>query len=335
MSRGNLLQSEPGVARRAAGGRNIALERVIHHHAIRIETPAEGADGTLHALDPAARQAVAIALIVQRDHFFTKNSHQVFPVARVVNIHFGVSSAVSDGEAVQAVVRFRPPAVQHREVQAAVQNDFLAARSRGFQRTPRIVQPDIDTLRQMPADVDVIVFDEDEFVSKLWVAHQLRNLLQDALARFVERMRLSGKHELHRTFRVIDHARYLFDVGQKKIGAFVGSKAARKTNGERIRTEHAFQLLQYAARFVAARSLLDGAAAHKFNHSRLQIEMRLPEFAVVNIVNAFPDFGLAAAQMPSRAKMAIVEAKHLRSQPGRNMDAIGNVSDGNRVLRFT
>ena len=76
--------------------------------------------------------------------------------------------------------RFKPP----------FKTTFLAAGSGGFQRTPRIVQPDIDTLRQMAADVDVIVFDEDEFVGKLRVAHQLRNLLQDALARFVERMRL-------------------------------------------------------------------------------------------------------------------------------------------------
>ncbi len=62
--------------------------------------------------------------------------------------------------------------------------------------------------------------------------------------------------------------------------------------------------------------------------------MRLPELAVVNVVNAFPDFGLAAAQLPSRAKMTIVEAKHLRSQPGWYMDSVGNVSNGNRILRF-
>src|ERR1700675_2750876 len=113
-----------------------------------------------------------------------------------------MSSAVSDGEAVQAVVGFRPPAVQYREVQAAVQNDFLAAGSGGFQRTPRIVKPDIDTVRQMAADVDVVVFDKYEFVGKLRVAHQLRNLLQDTLARLVQRMSLPGEDELHRAFRV-------------------------------------------------------------------------------------------------------------------------------------
>ena len=109
-----LLHSEPEVARGATGRRNVALGRVIHHHAIGVEAPAEGADGALHALDPAARKAVAIALIVERDHFVTKNPYQVFPIAGVVNIHVGVRSAASDGEAVQTVVSFRPPAVQNR-----------------------------------------------------------------------------------------------------------------------------------------------------------------------------------------------------------------------------
>src|SRR5208337_3317526 len=176
--------------------------------------------------------------------------------------------------------------------------------------------------------------DEDEFVGKLRVAHQLGNLLQDALAGFVERMRLSGKHELHGAFRVIDHAGDFFDVGQNQIGALVGGKAARKTDGERIGTEYAFQLLEHVAWFVAARGLLDGAAAHKFDQARLQVEMSLPELAVVNVVNALPDSGLAAEQMPSRTKMAIIEAKHLRSQPGGDMDAVGNVPDGNRVFQF-
>jgi hypothetical protein len=93
-------------------------------------------------------------------------------------------------------------------------------------------------------------------------------------------------------------------------------------------------LLQHFARLVAAGGLFDGAAAHKFDHARFQIEMRLPKLAVVDVLNAVPDFGFAASQMPSRAEMAIVEAKHLRRQPGGNMHAVGNVSDRNRVFQF-
>src|SRR5208337_2292554 len=162
-----------------------------------------------------------------------------------MNIHVGVSSAVSDGEAVQAVVSFRPPAIQDREVQASVQNHFLAAGPGGFERTARIIQPDIYTLHEMATNVDVVIFDEDEFVGKFRIAHQLGNLLQNALARFVERVCLAGKHELHRAFRVIDHAGDFFDVGQNQIGALVGGKAAGKTDGQRIGTEDALQVLQH------------------------------------------------------------------------------------------
>src|ERR1035441_10810524 len=102
------------------------------------------------------------------------------------------------------------------------------------------------------------------------------------------------------------------------MGAFVGGKAAGKTEGEGIGTEDPLQLLQHSARFVTARGLADGAAAHKFNHARLQAEMSLPELAVVDVVDPIPDFGLAAAQMPSRSEMAVVQAKHLRRQPGRS-----------------
>ncbi len=62
--------------------------------------------------------------------------------------------------------------------------------------------------------------------------------------------------------------------------------------------------------------------------------MSFPEFAIVDVVNTLPDFGFAAALLPSRAKMPIVETKHLRSQPCGNMHAVGNVSDGNLVFRF-
>src|SRR5208282_293903 len=60
--------------------------------------------------------------------------------------------------------------------------------------------------------------------------------------------------------------------------------------------------------------------------------MSLPELAVVDVVDSIPDLGLAAAQMPSRAEMAVVEAEHLRSQPGGDVDAVGNVSNGNRIF---
>ena len=61
------------VAGCSSGRRNVTFERVVHHHAVRIETPAERANGALHAFDPTTRQAVAIALVVERNHFLAQH----------------------------------------------------------------------------------------------------------------------------------------------------------------------------------------------------------------------------------------------------------------------
>ena len=62
--------------------------------------------------------------------------------------------------------------------------------------------------------------------------------------------------------------------------------------------------------------------------------MGLPEFAVIDVLDAIPDFGFAATEMPSRAKMAIVEPEHLWRQPGGNVDTVGNVPNGDGIFRF-
>ena len=60
--------------------------------------------------------------------------------------------------------------------------------------------------------------------------------------------------------------------------------------------------------------------------------MRLPEFAVVDVFNAFPDFGFARVLVPVGAEMAVVKAEHLRSEPRGNVNAVGDVADGNFVF---
>src|SRR5207244_2351204 len=97
-----------------------------------------------------------------------------------------------------------PPAVEHGEVKAAVEHDLLPAGAGGLQRTARIVEPDIDTLHEMAADVDVIVLNEDELGGELGVAHALGDLLKDTLAGLVVWMGFAGEEELHGTLGVID-----------------------------------------------------------------------------------------------------------------------------------
>ena len=115
-----------------------------------------------------------------------------------------VRFAGSNGKAVQAIERFRPPAVEHRQIERAVQHHFLPAGAACLERTARVVEPDVDALHQPPPDVDVVVFDEEQLAGKARIAHQPRNLLQHFLARPIVRMRLAGEDELHRHLRVVD-----------------------------------------------------------------------------------------------------------------------------------
>ena len=142
-----------------------------------------------------------------------------------MNVHVGVSSAGSDGEAIQSVVRLGPPAVQDGEIEAAVQDHFLTARAGRLERPPGIVQPHVDALHEVASDINVVVFDKYKFVGELFVAHQLRDLLQHSLARIVARVRLSGEHKLHRPLRIVHHQGDFFDVGQDQVSALVSSEA--------------------------------------------------------------------------------------------------------------
>ena len=103
-----------------------------------------------------------VAWYSKAESLLREGAVQIFSVARVVNVHAGVGSAGSDREAVHTVVGLGPPAVEDRKIEAAIQHDLLTAGAGSFQRPARIVQPDIDALDQMAADIDVVVFDEDE-----------------------------------------------------------------------------------------------------------------------------------------------------------------------------
>src|SRR5689334_12211043 len=113
---------------------------------------------------------------------------------------FGMRAAGPDGEAVQAVVGLGPPSIENRQIETSVEHYLLAACSGSLQRTAWIIQPDVDTLHEMTANIDIVVFDEDKFVAELTMLCQLGDFLQNSFAGLVSRMSLAGEDELHRPF---------------------------------------------------------------------------------------------------------------------------------------
>ena len=151
--------------------------------------------------------------------------------------------ARADGEPVQPVVGFRPPPVEHRQIQSAVQHDLLSAGAARLERPPRVVEPHVDALDEIAADVDVVVLDEEQLAGEARIAHEPRDLLQHLLARAVVRMRLAREDELDRHLRVVDEGDDRLHVLQHQVRALVGGKAAREADGQRVQAERAPHLV--------------------------------------------------------------------------------------------
>src|ERR1035438_7637010 len=186
------------IAGGSTSSRDVAFQGVIHDHAVCIEPPSEGANGPFHTADPAAWQAILIALIVEGNDFIAERVVQVFAIAVVMDVDVGMGSARANGEAVVAIIGFGPPAIENGKVEAAIEDDFLSAGAGGFHGAAGVIEPHIDALNKVTADVNVVILDEDEPVGENGIVHQLGDLLQDFLSRFVVGVGFAGKDELHR-----------------------------------------------------------------------------------------------------------------------------------------
>src|SRR5207302_647217 len=98
---------------------------------------------------------VFVALVVERDDLFFEGAIERFAVAPVLLLGRNVDRPIADGEAVETVISLRPPAVEDRQIQPAVEKHFLSAGAARFLRPARIVQPYVDTLDEVAPHVDV------------------------------------------------------------------------------------------------------------------------------------------------------------------------------------
>ena len=148
-------------------------------------------------------------------------------------------------------------------------------------------------------------------------------------------MRLAGKNELHRALGIVHHRGQPFDVRQNQVGALVGGKAARKSDGQRVGAEHPAQSLQ---NFLAIRRGARPAPRRdrRTNSSSRDFRLRCVSQSSPSSTFSMPSQmrGFAAVLVPARSQMAVVKAEHLRRQPRGNVHAVGDVADGNCVFRL-
>ena len=87
--------------------------------------------------------------------------------------------------------------------------------------------------------IDVVVLHEYKLVSELRVAHHFGDLLQQALAGIIMRMRFAGEYELHGALGIVDHGRESFDIRENQVGPLVGGKPACEPDRQRVGTQYA------------------------------------------------------------------------------------------------
>ncbi len=82
--------------------------------------------------------------------------------------------------------------------------------------------------------MDVVVLDEHEIARKFAVLAQVNDLLDEAFAVVVARMRLAGEDELDGALLVVRELHDVLELLENQRRAFVGGEAAREADGQRV-----------------------------------------------------------------------------------------------------
>ena len=212
----------------------IILPRVFLDHAVGGELRHERDHRAADALNPLARDALFVAVEKHRNDLFGKRLVKIGAVHAVLFLDIIRVGIAADGKPVGAVVAFAPPAVEDAEIQTAIAAGLHAAGAGGFQRAARVVQPHVTAGNHLPRDVNVVVFDKHQAAHQFALFAEVNDLLDEAFAFVIARMRLAGENKLHRTLLVLYELHDVVELLENQRRAFVGGKAARKADGQRV-----------------------------------------------------------------------------------------------------
>ncbi len=115
------------------------------------------------------------------------------------------------------------------------------------------------------------------------------DVLDDALAGAVGRVRLAGEDDLHRSLLIEDEPGQALLVGEKQRGALIRGEAPGKTDGQHGRVEHVRQVLEHSRRFAQPRKLALQPAPSEERQLQLLALVRFPQLLIRDAFDAFPE----------------------------------------------
>lgn len=220
-------------------------------------------------------------------------------------------------------IGFGPPAVEFGEIQSAIDENFHAAGAAGFPGTARSIDPDIHALDEVLGEVEVVVFEEDGAALDIGTGHEMDPLAQQGLAGEVARMGFTGDDELHGAVGVGEDAREARGIVEEQSGAFVGGEPAGKAEGQNVGIEEGVRGR------VGGTVLM--AAAHFENEGGARGSTHAPDLFVGGGAEVFGEIFQFAAP-PAAAADGGPQFVGPARIPCRNMDAVGDVLDGDLIL---
>ena len=147
-------------------------------------------------------------------------------------------------------------------------------------------------------------------------------------------MGFAGKQNLHGTLHIIEDAPQALDVPQHKSRALVGGEAPREADGQRIRVEYFVGRADLRLRRAAALELQPQMPPRECHQAHPAALVRSPQFLGRNALHPLPQFRIGV-HPPVRPQIPVIQLVHLERDPGAEMHAVGDVADGNLILRDT
>ena len=129
---------------------------------------------------------------------------------------------------------------------------FHPAGAGGFERTARVVQPNIAATNHLAADMDVIVFNKNKAAIQLTKLAQVNDLLNECFPMVVARMGLAREDELDWSPFVFDQLHNLLELIENQRCPLVGGEAASEPDGQGVGVQESIKLNKVA--------LMEGAA---------------------------------------------------------------------------
>src|SRR5262249_55628080 len=140
-----------------SGAGFVILLCVLAHHAGGVEEGAEGSQRRLHEGDPAPGKLAGFTVVKEGKDLVFQEVVNRLAFHRVLVVFIRIVLAAAYGPAALVRVGFVPPAIEDAEVEDSVGSGFHSARAARLQGPPRRVEPEIDSLNQVPGDTNVVI----------------------------------------------------------------------------------------------------------------------------------------------------------------------------------